>query len=100
MKEITFYEVTYNSDGTEGRGTSLATGTGFTSQAAAMTYVRSAHYAQEHGVMGTPGGIHDIKPVTFRIYDSFDEWVRGQPDRKRAAALAKLTEEDRQVLGL
>jgi len=104
MKTIKFYQVMKNLDRTEGRGPMIPADIGFTNQTSALAFVTSDYYAKEYGVQGTPGSEYDVKERTYFIYDSFDEWDQHSPDRvderKRENALAKLTVEERSLLGL
>jgi hypothetical protein len=104
MRKVTFFQVTRNSDSTEGRGHSVPTDIGFTHRADAVDFAKSRHYAKNYGVMGTPGSDFDVDEVTYFIYKSVEEWEDKAPgveeERDRAAALSKLTDKERKLLGL
>lgn len=86
------FEVLTNSDTTEGRGIPVHVAYTFDEQTA-------NEIAKGRGVMGT---MADVKPIdkTICILDSFDEFEELQNVEKREKALAKLTDEEKQLLGL
>jgi len=104
MMQYKYWQVLKNTDTTEGRGPMVPTDLAFTLEASALAFVKSDHYAKRWGVMGTPGSDYCVKEVTLFVYDSIDEYDQNTPERlrerKRQAALRKLSAEDRQVLGL
>lgn len=104
MINETFFAVMYNTDQTEGRGSSIFTGIGFRKKSDAIAFVRSAHYAKRYGVMGTVGDEFNVKEMMFTIYDNFAEAIGLAEELARAEtrfkALSKLTDEEREVLGL
>ena len=51
MNTITYYEVTYNSDQTEGKGFTKNTGIAFSTEEQAIAFVESEHY-RDYAVMG------------------------------------------------
>lgn len=76
-------------DENDGRGT--YSGGYFSNEAAAR------FRAADGNVMGfkSPGSVCEIP-----VYDTYEEFLAGQRDEKRRRALAKLTAEERRVLGL
>lgn len=53
--------------------------------------------AKGNGFYGSDAG---VRKETIRIFDSVEDW-KGQEDKdKKAAALAKLTDEEKRLLGL
>lgn len=104
MEQHNYWQVLRNSDTTEGRGPMLPTDIAFILEASALTFVKSDHYAKTWGVQGMPGNDHCVKKMTVFVYDSLDDYNDNTPERvlerKRQAALCKLSTEDRQVLGL
>ena len=104
MKHMTFFAIMANYDTTEGRGSMFFTGVGFASKAEAIRFVKSDLFAKKWGVMGTHGSEYDVEEMSVAIYDTYGECeanlkTKFKADR-RIAALAKLTDEDREVLGL
>lgn len=101
METQKLFEITYNSDQTEGRGYSKSLG-----------YVKSIIQAhaivddprwKKYCVMGvhTPGKYYDVVERNIDVYDNAEEfWDKHDTEIKKQKALAKLTAEDRQILGL
>jgi len=104
MKQHNYFQVLKNIDTTEGRGPMLPTDIGFTTEDAALEFVKSNTYAKKFGVMGTPGSDYCVDEVTLFVYDSVDEFMNKNPEveqeKKRRTALKKLSAEERQLLGL
>lgn len=104
MKRTTFFAVMANVDQTEGRGPMRFTGIGFEHKADALSFVRSQDYAKRWGVMGTPGSDYCVEEMSVSIYANFEEGklLLGEQfkEERRLAALRKLNDEDRKVLGL
>jgi hypothetical protein len=102
-----YYEITCNSDTTEGRGSTQSTGINFEHYSDAMAFVKSDRY-RKWGVMGTTGSEYDIKEKTKklpRIYQSLAEYDAANPDKEtlkkiKEEALAKLSPLERKALGL
>jgi hypothetical protein len=63
-KDNILYQITYNSDGTEGRGKTVRMNIYFEDKADALIFVKSKYYSRKYGVMGTPGCEYDIKSVS------------------------------------
>lgn len=107
MKELKYYEITRNGDSNEGRGPTVRTEIFFRHKSDALIFVKSSRYCQ-FGVMGTCGSEHDVRERTTKlpiIYDSLDAYDEANPDKEKlkriqAAALAKLTDFEKKVLGL
>lgn len=99
-----FFGIYYNGDRTEGKGPLLFTGIGFVIYEDALMFVQSPIYANEWGVMGTLGSKYDVKETSITVYSSFQEGVdnigKHLDSQKKIRALAKLTKEERDLLGL
>jgi len=104
MERLRFFEVMKNSDRTEGRGPLLGTGIAFINKDDAVTFAESKEYADRWGVMGTPGGEHDVwerEVVVFNDYAEFNrEYPQHERERLKRQALKKLTQEERVALGV
>lgn len=104
MKEITFYEVTANSDTTEGRGHTIYTGICFDHENDALAFAQSDHY-KPYAVMGVVNKEYskfNVKKQTKIVYECFNEYD-SETQRKidlKQSALDKLTEEEKEILGL
>lgn len=101
MQEIRCYEVMGNTDTTEGRGPMKVVAR-FKTREAAAAYVRSDAY-REWCVQGIKNWVYDsqnIKETTMVILDSMDELDEVRKLRLKQSAIAKLTKEEREVLGL
>ena len=98
-----YYEITKNSDSTEGRGVTVPTGICFWDKADALLFVKSDRY-RKYGVMGGLGSEYDIKTKTTKlpvIYSSIEEYDKiNDVENIRKQALEKLTAQERKVLGL
>jgi len=102
MNTTKLFELTHNSDQTEGRG--YAIGIGYvTSMAEAKKIVDDPRW-KRYCVMGvhSPGThYYDIRETDVMVFDSAEEfWERHSTEGKKKAALAKLTCEEKQLLGL
>jgi hypothetical protein len=102
-----YYEITKNSDSTEGRGVTESTGIFFWKHSDAVAFVKSERYRQ-FGVMGTCGSEFDICKKTTklpRIFNNLAEYDEVHPDKEKLKrikqeALAKLTDVEKRALGL
>lgn len=103
MQKIEVYTVQVNTDTTEGRGPMRALAY-FSDRDEAVKVVRDKRFAQ-WCVMG----VHDpdsearyaIRSESNVLYATADEfWAEHDRDQKKARALAKLTLEERELLGL
>ena len=103
MNQLTLYSITENMDKTEGRGPKRDTGIYFTRYGDALKFVNSEHY-KKYAVMGVIGSYskYDVETKDLYIYDSFDEFDEKiqEESSKKAAALNKLTGEEKKLLGL
>jgi len=107
MKKSTYYEITQNSDSTEGRGPSITTDVFFWNYNDALEFVASHRY-KKYGVMGTCGSKYDIrekKTALPVIFDSLKDYDEANPnkeelDRLRKGALAKLSPMEQKALGI
>lgn len=97
---LSVYGVYCSADRTEGRGPSVHTGLCFRSKSEAQKYVRSQDYANRYGVMGTTGSDFDVRAMVLYIMDTVEDLNASRKEEARQKALAKLTEEDKQALGL
>ena len=103
-----YYQVIYNTDSMEGRGSTESTGINFENKADALAFVRSYRFASKWGIMGTPGTEYNVQEKTKKlpkIYESLAEYDEEHPDKEtlkkiKADALAKLTKVERNALGL
>ncbi len=99
MKTIEYYAALANTDNTEGRGGTIQVAA-FDNYSAALEFVKSDYYAMYHGVMGTPGGEHDVERKTFPLFATADGAVHAGEDAKRAELLNRLTAEEKRLLGI
>jgi len=104
MKQHNYFQVLKNRDTTEGRGPMMSTGIGFATESEALKFVTGEVYAKRFGVQGTPGSEHCIEETTLFVYDHADEYVSMaevvDKEKRRRAALKKLSTEERELLGL
>lgn len=102
MERQTVHEVTYNADGVEGRGPTKVLAR-FDNRQAAEDVVRDPRYAR-WCVMGVHQPEHDVKYAirqeTITVYRTAAEFWDGNEKARKREALAKLSAEDRRVLGL
>lgn len=82
-----------NSDLTEGRGAHVHIGYFLSKKDAERAGVGQ-------GVMGTDARVRQVGEVSLIVYETFDEFLAIQKEEKRQQALAKLTQEERELLGL
>jgi hypothetical protein len=89
---IVGFEVTTNSDTTEGRGHSV--------HVAYTSNLVTAHaIAVGKGVMGSPA---DVNPINKKIIicDTISDYEFGENEKVKISALAKLSEKEKRALGL
>ena len=101
METIELFATTRNTDQTEGRGANVPTGY-FRDRRIAEAVVMDKRYAQ-FCIMGvqTNSDIKDMidsKPIN--IYDSVEDFFNNLDGKVRERAIAKLSMEERRVLGL
>lgn len=103
MQTITFYEVTQNSDKTEGKGMDMPTGFGFYDKQEAIHFAESEDYAKKFGVMGCRGSKYDVVDRTIHIFSDRNDMIKNydaiMKETCKKQALAKLTKEEREALG-
>lgn len=100
MNNVKCFEVFGHSDTTEGRGPMKVVAR-FSNYTAASEYVKSKEYSK-WCVMGyqSPNDINNIKPATIIILDSVDELAAMTQEALKAQALAKLTQAEKEALGV
>lgn len=100
MKKIECFEVLGHTDTTEGRGPMKVIAR-FSTETAANKYIESSAY-KKWCVMGhlSTYDKNNIKRTTIIILDSVDELSELENEEFKARALAKLTQQERKVLGL
>lgn len=86
------YEAYTNSDLTEGRGVAVHIGY-FTDEDAAI------RAAEHKGPMGTSAWVRQVDKV-IKVFEDFGEFEKEQRNEARARGLSKLTQEEREALGL
>jgi len=57
------FQITYNSDGTEGRGQEISLNIYFEEKQDAINFVVSKYYAHKYGVMGCKGSEYDVNTI-------------------------------------
>jgi hypothetical protein len=99
MKTVIGFQITYNSDKTEGRGSTRLTDIVFENKDDALTFVGSKEYAKKYGVMGSKGSRYDVKEVELNFYSSMSDFNEREVELKEHA-LSKLTKKEKEILGL
>lgn len=103
MLKFEVYGIFENTDKTEGRGASIFTGITFRYNVDALNYVKSPEYAKDFGVMGFPGTESDVRPMTIYLVEDATRDIKALSaigkERAIAKVLAKLTNEERALLG-
>ncbi|AXH59717.1 hypothetical protein [Pseudomonas amygdali] len=102
MSTQELYAITYNSDGTEGRGREVTLG--YTrSRAVADEIVSDPRFAK-YCVMGVhnPESCkkYNVQRANVVIFESASDLWRKEDDALRESALKKLTHQEREALGL
>lgn len=99
MKSITYYQVYKNSDSIEGRGPSVGV-VNFSKKIDAIHLTHNPEFIERHGLYGHSAGL-GVSEKSIIIFDSYEEYsdVHGK-EHLRKIALAKLTKEDKKLLGL
>lgn len=97
----TLYVLHKNSDQTEGRGHSIPVGY-FKNREDAVIVNDDARFYKEHGVMGTQcDARYNVQELKMHVYESADEWFDQYDENTiRDRAMAKLTHQEKEVLGL
>jgi hypothetical protein len=97
---IKYYELTYNSDGTEGRGYSIVAAR-FVNKDDAVAVCNDERYWKKHGVMGTKmDPKYDVREVCGPLFESTADYWHYDVDEVKKKALAKLTDAEKKALGL
>jgi len=106
MEKIQYYVVTENTDKTEGRGISIPTNIAFKNCKDALMFVASDRY-KKFAVMGCVGkqyADHYVNNVNVIVYDNIEDYDENSElatkEKIRCAALSKLTDEEKEALGL
>lgn len=106
MKKIELYELSRNSDQTEGRGSNVPVAY-FNSLSEVVKVNEDKRFYEKCGVMGTKysslsGGLpYNINERTICVYDSAEEFFESYDRQTKIdKAMAKLTEEEKKLLGL
>jgi hypothetical protein len=106
MEKEVFFEILQNSDKTEGRGKMTSTGIVFENEEDAIDFVTSDRYGK-FAVMGhvdrkRAHAHYNYKQIDLYIYTSIGDYdensERLELEKKKSNALAKLTQEDIEVL--
>ena len=92
MKTITLYEVTANSDQTEGRGNTISTGVFFNSYNSALTFVKSDYYRKwaREGIVNRKSAQNNVRKLTMRTFDSVHDYHCNYRDLERDDKLKKI----------
>ena len=99
MKTLHCFELSYNSDGIEGKGYTIIAAR-FTNGNDALAVNEDPMYYKKYGVMGTKNNPkYSIKEVEYEICDSVAEFWECEKRDLKKQALAKLTLAERNALG-
>jgi len=97
---LKYYELTYNSDGVEGRGYSVVAAR-FVNKEDAVTVCNDKRFWGKHGVMGTKmDPKHDVREVCGPLFASVAEYWNYDVEEVKRIALAKLTDAEKKALRL
>lgn len=106
MKTVRYYEVTKNTDTTEGRGGTVSTGISFTNLDEAVAFVMSEHY-KKFAVMGAletnkEHAKFNVRGVNMEVYDHVGDYVTSKVTLKHniESALGKLSQYEQTLLGI
>lgn len=99
MIKAIIFAVKANRDQTEGKGP-MYTVARFSNKEEAIQLQISKDFARDYGVQGTPYAASDVEEEEIKVYDSFAEYSLEKREDIRKRALAKLTQEEKRVLGL
>lgn len=93
------WEVISNTDLTEGRGSQVVIAR-FFDREAAINYVMGTPAEVAESEVLAIGGLKALEPTKYRVLGPVVPIYNDPTDIKRQQALAKLTEEDKRILGL
>jgi hypothetical protein len=99
VSEHEVWVITANADKNEGRGQQVDVAF-FENKSAAIKTKNDSRFYKEHGVQGQRLPDSDVQYRVLRIYSSVEEYFKNDAEQKKQRALNKLTEEERQLLGL
>jgi len=106
MKTIKLYELSRNSDQTEGRGQNVPVAY-FEDLTQVLKVNDDERFWKKYGVMGTPyksinGGLpYNINERTICVYDRAEDFFESYDKQTKIdRAMAQLTEEEKKLLGL
>jgi len=97
---LKFYELTYNSDGVEGRGPDVVAAR-FVRRDDAVAVCEDKRFWGKHGVMGTKiDPKYHVREVVVPLFDSVPDYWNYDVEEVKKKALAKLTDAEKKALGL
>ncbi len=97
---IKYYELTYNSDQTEGRGPDVVHAR-FTDKSAAIAVCNDERFWKKFGVMGTRlDPKYHVREVVAPLFESAPDYFAYDVEEVKRKALAKLTDAEKKALGL
>ena len=102
MKTLKVWACTANRDTTEGRGANYDVCYAATRETA-LKIVNNPLYYGRYGVMGCSPykhGEYDVSEREMVIYDTVSEYLDSVKSKEVKTALAKLTDKEKQLLGL
>ena len=102
MRTIKFFTVLRNTDQTEGRG-SMVDVYYTENEELARKIVNHPIFYGKYGVQGSPpyeNGKYDVILRHFSLLDSMEEFFKFEKNEKILKALSKLTDEEKEILGL
>ena len=102
MKTLTLYAVQKNADQTEGRGT--MTDVYYThTKDLALKIVNSPIFYKKYGVQGCSpykNGEYDVTQKEFIVLENMEDFFNIEKNIKVQNALSKLTDDEKEILGL
>jgi len=97
---IKYYELTYNTDGVEGRGADKVHAR-FVNNVDAIAVCNDQRYWGKYGVMGTRyDPKNQVREVCAPLFESVADFWNYDEDEVKKRALAKLTDAEKKALGL
>lgn len=102
MKTFKVWACTANRDQTEGRGPSYDVCYAETREVA-LKIVNNPLFYGKYGVMGCQpfdGGKYDVSEREMFVYESISEYLESEKNAEIKAALSKLTDKEKELLGL